>query len=242
MSGMDNTLPDGTLPDGGPELPVAAAPAAVRAQLLATEHWSLLASRSTTQGEVLTRISMFLTFTSASLLSAALVGQATKFSDTFVMFGIIVLFLDLGIGLLTQVRVMYVGMEDLMYVIAMNRLRAAYVDLDPGLAPYLMAGSHDDQPGSRKTYYFFGTRSQGGHLAGSSMTFIIAVNAALIALLSGTLFVLPGIPVWLAVPLAALCGLAFVIGSLVRGYRRYTAAWQGFAPLSPTPPEEQAEG
>ena len=52
----------------------------VRAQLLATEHWSLLASRSTTQGEVLTRISMFLTFTSASLLSVALVGQATHLS------------------------------------------------------------------------------------------------------------------------------------------------------------------
>jgi len=237
MSGMDNTLSD-----GGPDVPAPAASAAVRAQLLATEHWSLLASRSTTQGEVLTRISMFLTFTSASLLSAALVGQATKFSDTFVMFGIVVLFIDLGIGLLTQVRVMYVGMEDLMYVIAMNRLRAAYVELDPGLARYLMAGSHDDQPGSRKTYYFFGPRSQGGHVAGSSMTFIISVNAALIALLSGTLLVLPGTPLGLAVTLAALCGLAFLFVSLARSYRRYTAVWQAFTPLSPTPPEEQAEG
>ncbi len=236
MSGMDDTLPD-----GGPDLPAQAAPAAVRAQLLATEHWSLLASRSTTQGEVLTRISMFLTFTSASLLSAALVGQATKFSETFVLFGIIVLFLDLGIGLLTQVRVMYVSMEDLMYVIAMNRLRAAYVELDPGLARYLMAASHDDQPGSRKTYYFLGTRSTGGHVAGSSMTFIIAVNAALIALLSGTLLVLPGIALGIAIPLAAVCGLAFLAGSLRRSYRRYTAAWQSFTPVSPTPPGEQAQ-
>lgn len=242
MSGMDNPHSGNGLPDGGPELPVAAAPAAVRAQLLATEHWSLLASRSTTQGEVLTRISMFLTFTSASLLSAALVGQATKFSDTFVIFGIVVLFIDLGIGLLTQVRVMYVGLEDLMYVVAMNRLRAAYVELDPGLAPYLMAASHDDQPGSRKTYYFFGTRSQGGHVAGSSMTFIIAVNAALIALLAGTLLVLPGVPVGLAVPLAALCGLGFTFVSLLRGYRRYTAVWTGFAPLSPTPPDDPSMG
>lgn len=116
----------------------------VRAQLLATEHWSLLASRSTTQGEVLTRISMFLTFTSASLLSVALVGQATQFSGAFRAFALTVLGIDLVVGLLTHLRVMSVGMEDLMYVIAMNRLRAAYVDLDPGMAPYLMAGYHDD--------------------------------------------------------------------------------------------------
>src|SRR5438128_1474274 len=110
--------------------------AAVRAQLLATEHWSLLASRSTTQGEVLTRISMFLTFTSASLLSLALVGQATKFTDAFMMFAITILFVDVVIGLLTQVRVRNVGLEDLMYVVAMNRLRAAYLELDAGLARY----------------------------------------------------------------------------------------------------------
>jgi hypothetical protein len=53
-------------------------PPSVRAQLLATEHWGLLASRSTTQSEVLTRISMFFTFTSTSVVSVALVGQATR--------------------------------------------------------------------------------------------------------------------------------------------------------------------
>ncbi|NUS37127.1 MAG: hypothetical protein HOQ04_11870, partial [Pseudarthrobacter sp.] len=114
-------------------------PASVRAQLLATEHWGLLASRSTTQGEVLTRISMFLTFTSASVVSVALVGQATGFSDAFGLVAVVVLAIDAAVGLLTQLRVMNVAHEDLMYVTAMNRLRAAYVDLDPGVAPYLMA-------------------------------------------------------------------------------------------------------
>lgn len=108
--------------------------------MLATEHWSLLASRSTTQSEVLTRISMFLMFTSASLVSVALVGQATRFSDMFILLAVVVLGIDVLIGCLTQVRVLNVAIEDLMYVVAMNRLRAAYVDLDPGIAPYLMAG------------------------------------------------------------------------------------------------------
>ena len=115
-----------------------AAPPNVRAQLLATEHWSLLASRSTTQNEVLTRISMFLTLTSAGLVSLALVGQATDFSGAFPTFAIAVLGIVLLVGILTQLRVSNVGMEDLAYVLAMNRLRAAYAELDPGIAPYLM--------------------------------------------------------------------------------------------------------
>jgi hypothetical protein len=160
---------EGESPSGAP----AGIPPSVRAQLLATEHWGLLASRSTTQSEVLTRISMFLTFTSASVVSVALVGQATKFSEAFVMLAVIVLFIDVAMGLLTQIRVMNVAQEDLMYVTAMNRLRAAYVDLDPGVAPYLMAAYHDDQAGANRTYFFFGNRSALSHVAGSSMIFMI---------------------------------------------------------------------
>ena len=45
-----------------------AVPPSLRAQLLATEHWSLLASRSTTQNELLVRIAIFLTLVSASVV------------------------------------------------------------------------------------------------------------------------------------------------------------------------------
>src|SRR4051812_30318738 len=107
-----------------------------RAQLLATEHWSLLASRSTTQSEVLTRISMFLTLVSAGLVSLALIGQANGFSEAFGVFAIVVLAFVCLVGVLTQIRVANVGEEDLMYVLAMNRLRAAYVELDPGVEQY----------------------------------------------------------------------------------------------------------
>ncbi|PTT69691.1 hypothetical protein [Arthrobacter sp. HMWF013] len=225
MSTQDGNTPAG--PEG--------VPASVRAQLLATEHWSLLASRSTTQGEVLTRISMFLTFTSASLVSLALVGQATRFSDAFIILAMAVLLVDLLIGLLTQVRVMNVGLEDLMYVIAMNRLRAAYVDLDPGLAPYLMAGRHDDLAGSRQTYFFLGPRGPWSQVAGSSMVFIQMANAALIAIILGTGATILGAGTGLAVPVGALGGLAFMAGSVFSGNRMYFSAWRSFTPLSPTP-------
>src|SRR3954465_3883377 len=151
-------------PDGPRETPPA-----VRAQLLATEHWSLLASRSTTQSEVLTRINMFLTLVSAGLVSLALVGQAMGFSEEFRLFAIAVLAFVCVVGVMTQIRVANVGEEDLMYVLAMNRLRGAYIDMDPAVAPYFMASPHDDRPGSQQTYFFLGRRSDFSQLAGSSM-------------------------------------------------------------------------
>jgi hypothetical protein len=224
--------------DGGsPEGQQDAVPPSVRAQLLATEHWGLLASRSTAQSEVLTRISMFLTFTSASVVSAALVGQATKFSDDFVLLAVIVLCIDVAMGLLTQVRVLNVAQEDLMYVTAMNRLRAAYVDLDPGVAPYLMAAWHDDEAGSARTYFFFGNRSNFSHVAGSSMVFMNCANAALIAILSGLLLTLLGAGTTAAVIVGAVGGFAFLAASAYHGYRAYAGIWSRYTPLSPTPPD-----
>jgi hypothetical protein len=37
-------------------------------------------------------------------------------------------------------------------VLAMNRLRHAYLEIEPGLAPYLTAGHHDDEAGAMATY------------------------------------------------------------------------------------------
>ncbi|MDQ0665068.1 hypothetical protein QFZ35_003566 [Arthrobacter ulcerisalmonis] len=227
-----------SIEDGGTSHQQGAVPASVRAQLLATEHWGLLASRSTAQSEVLTRISMFLTFTSASLVSVALVGQATGFSDAFVLLAVAVLFIDAAIGLLTQLRVMNVAYEDLMYVTAMNRLRAAYVDLDPGVAPYLMAAHHDDQAGSRQTYYFFGNESNFGHVAGSSMIFMTTANAALIAILTGLLVTLAGAGTAGGTAAGAVCGAGFLALSVARGGWRYHDLWRRYTPLSPTPPPD----
>jgi hypothetical protein len=224
-------------PDGlssGNGAPDSASPS-VRAQLLATEHWSLLASRSTTQGEVLTRISMFLTLTSASLVSLALVGQATRFSDVFLLLAGVVLLTDLVVGLLTQVRVLNVAAEDIMYVLAMNRLRAAYLELDPGIAKFIMSSPHDDMAGSVQTYYFLGRRSSWSHVAGSSMVFIHTVNSALIAILAGLLASVLGTGTGVAAVLAAVAGLAFLAGSSIHSYRSYATFWRSYTPVSPTP-------
>lgn len=213
--------------------PAASAP--VRAQLLATEHWSLLASRSTTQGEVLTRISIFLTLTSASLLSIALVGQASSFNAEFRLFAVVILGVLCVIGTLTNVRVVNVAHEDLMYVLAMNRLRAAYLALDPGIAPYLMASSHDDQAGSQQTYYWLGRRSDFSHVVGSSMIFIAAVCAALTGLFAAALGGLLGAPAWALYALGFGVGVAYLAVSSWLGGRSYFRVWRDFHSVSPSP-------
>ncbi|MET3203240.1 MULTISPECIES: hypothetical protein [unclassified Arthrobacter] len=136
---------------------------------------------------MLTRIGMFLMFTSASLVSLALVGQATTFSDMFMVLAGVVLFVDVVIGCLSQVRVFNVAYEDLMYVLAMNRPRSAYVALDPGISRHFMTSVHDDLPGSVQTYDSLGSLNPLSHVAGSSMTFISTANSALIAILAGLL-------------------------------------------------------
>jgi hypothetical protein len=208
----------------------------VRAQLLATEHWSLLASRSTTQAEVLTRISIFLTLTSAGLVSLALAGQAMHFDGMFPLLAIIVVAIVLLVGVLTQIRVINVGFEDLSYVLAMNRLRAAYADLDPGIVPYLMSSRFDDRVGSQDTYDMLGGRSAINHVAGSSMVLIMTVNATLAGLFVAGIAAALTVPGSLPLMVGLIGGAVYLGVALVTGGRRYGRVWTTYSPAFPSPP------
>ncbi len=206
----------------------------LRAQLLATEHWSLLASRSTTQSEVLTRIAIFLTLVSAGLVTLGVLGNATEFRGWFGVAALGVLFLLVVLGVITQQRVINVGLEDLAYVLAMNRLRGAYLDLDPGLERYFLLSPHDDQPGSARTYYPFAVRDATQVFA-SSMMLIMLVEAALVGLFIGSLtFAVSGVVGW-----AILIGVVGVVASFgmgfIGGFRGYRDVWRVHRPLRPTP-------
>lgn len=207
----------------------------LRAQLLATEHWSLLASRSTTQSEVLTRIAIFLTVVSAGLISLGILGNATQFRGWFGIAALGVLFLLLLLGLITTIRAFNTATEDLMYVLAMNRLRAAYLDLDPGLAPYLMMSAHDDMRGSAITYHAFFDRSV-TQILGSSMMVITLVTAAVAGLFAGGLVTALDVPVGVAVATGVTVGAAALVGTMRWGYHLYLRVWREHTPLRPTPP------
>lgn len=218
-----------------PPVPSSGSPDALRAQLLATEHWSLLASRSTAQSEVLVRISILLTLVSAGLVSLALMGQVTDFADPFPLYAVAILGIITLIGLMTQIRVRNVGMEDLMYVLAMNRLRAAYLELDPGIRPYVMAASSDDLPGMSRTYFFLDPERNRHQLAGSTMMFIAVVNSALVGLLAAAILSAVGGGRTLAAVVAVVVGLLYITVAVLQGGLEFKRFWRTYEPLVPTP-------
>jgi len=195
--------------------------ATIRAQLLATEHWSLLATRGTTQSEILSRITTFLMLVSSSIVGTALVGQVTRFDGRFITFALVLLGVLVVIGALTQMRVANASIEDLGIVIGMNRLRAAYVQMDPGIERFLVTSANDDDRGLWQTYnHLAGPRAILQPLA-SSGTFITFVTSGLVGAFGALVTIAingPGLP---AAIVAAGCGLLYLCASIWMGMRQY---------------------
>jgi hypothetical protein len=209
----------------------------VRAQLLATEHWSLLASRSTTQNELLVRIAIFLTLVSASIVGLALVGQATDFDGRFDVFAIVLFSILLLVGTLTLLRVVNGSEEDLAYVIGMNRLRAAYAELDAGIDRYFIASKHDDERGIDQTYAYFPHGSELVQPLASSMMFILVVDGVVAGALAGLIAsAADGSGVVIALT-SAVAGMSYFVGWFWRFVRRYRGWQRDYEALFPHPAE-----
>lgn len=116
-------------------------------QILTTEHWSLLASRSLVYTEAMSRASMFIAALTGSVVSLALVAQATDFGDGFVAFALVLLPVVFFLGVATVVRLYQVNWEDTLWVQGINRIRNAYHDLAPELEPYFVTSRYDDHLG-----------------------------------------------------------------------------------------------
>lgn len=184
--------------------PAGMAPSSAVAQILATEHWSLLATRGTTWSEVMSRISIHLAVSSAALVVLALVAQATGFGTPFRIMSIGLASAVLVLGTLTHIRVHLASAEDHALVAGMNRLRAAYRELEPGIEKYFMASWNDDTPGVMATYSLGLPRRTVLHVAGSASFFLAMVNT----LVGGTLGALVASAAGGSVAVITLVGVA----------------------------------
>jgi hypothetical protein len=215
-------------------------PDSVRAQLLATEHWSLLATRSTAQAEVLSRITTFLMLVSSSIVSLALIGQVTRFDGRFISFALILLGALVVIGTLTQMRVGNASIEDLAYVVGMNRLRAAYTELDPGIEQYLVTSPYDDSAGIWQTYNPLIRPNPRLQPLASSGAFITLVNSGLTGALGAIVAVALGAYGAIVGIVAAACALAYITASLILGFRPFRKITHRQV-LFPSPDRPRAE-
>lgn len=70
----------------------------LRLQILSTEHWSLLASRSLAWNKSFSRASMFLTTLSGLIVALGLSAQASGFGSSFLLFALVLLPVVLFVG------------------------------------------------------------------------------------------------------------------------------------------------
>jgi dolichol kinase len=189
------------------------------AQFLATEHWSLLATRSMTWNEIFSRTGTYLTVLSATVIALSLVANVTGFGQDFRTFALLILPVVLLVGLGTYFRLIEADIEDAWLVIGMNRLRHAYLELAPELEPYFVASHHDDGPGLLQTYAF---RSRVGvtHWLSGSPVIVGIIDAVVTGVLAAVVCQAVGAGVVLRTIAGVLAAVAtaVLLGSMA--YRR----------------------
>jgi hypothetical protein len=229
-----------TEPEARPaETPVAPAPVAGSLQILATEHWSLLATRSLTYTESFSRLSTLLSLISGTTVALALFAQVDHFGLAFRLVAIPILAVLLLTGLSTFVRLGELNRDDVQWVMGMNRLRRAYVDSHPEIERYLVTSPNDDSAGILKT---MNLAAPGGRVMRvlhglSTLPVLVAIIDGVIAgALAGVICAAVGLPATASIVMAIASGLIVVVGLAVlarRAIRRLSALRQPFSPTQP---------
>src|SRR5207245_3051189 len=216
--------------------------AAAKLQILATEHWSLLATRTLTYNESLSRVTIFLSILSGAVIALALVAQVSRFGPAFIAIAIPLLSVVVVSGISTIGRLMQLNGDDFRWVVGMNRLRRAYLEIHPELEPYFMTSGHDDLPGALQTIgYPLATGRRVGSVLHTLQTLpgMLSVIVASVVGGIGALTALAlGMPSW-GVVLSA--GAAFVIAMVwltIWGRRGLRRPDPSLEPRFPSPPRE----
>jgi hypothetical protein len=208
-------------------------------QILATEHWSLLATRALTYQESLGRVNMFLTILSGAVIALALVAQAARFGPTFIAVAIFMLSVVFFVGLLTVRRLLMLNRDDYMWVVAMNRLRNAYLALHPELEAHFTTSPHDDLAGVMLS---LGVEPFGGSRIGSTLHGLVTLPGMLgviVASVGGAIGGLVASGFGAPPVLVLLLGLAFFLATTVLvarwGRSSVRKPSPGLKPRFPTP-------
>jgi hypothetical protein len=156
------------------------------------------------------------------------------------MITILILITVLVVGLATIGRVRRINNDDLQWVIGMNRIRNAYLELHPELEKYFISSRYDDWPGITATLNMQDVPSRGlgallhgvQTLPGTLGTVVAIVSAALAGLIALELGASTAVCVVVAV-------LAFFLAFGLLGYwgfKSINAYWKTLSPKFAHPP------
>jgi hypothetical protein len=204
-----------------------------RLQILSTEHWSLLATRTMTWNEIFARTGSFLTVLSASVVALSLAAQASKFGRAFDAFALLLLPVVLLVGVATYLRLVEADIEDAWLVIGMNRIRHAYLEISPDLEPYFVTAHHDDGPGLLQTYSF-GRPVGVSHWVSGSPVLVALIDVIVTGGIAGVSCRTAGVSIGLQLAVGAVAGLGAgaVLGFV--GYRRVRRVRSAYRPRFPS--------
>jgi hypothetical protein len=216
-------------------------PPALRVQILATEHWSLLATRSLAWNEVWARGGMFLSALAGAIIALALVGQGTGFDSTFAAFGIVILPVVLFLGETTYLRMNASNLVEAMTVVSMNRIRHAYLEMAPDLAPYFVTSAHDDLAGVAVT---MGRRPgrmiQPADLLAGTPIVVLVINGVVAGAIAGLILVQAGLGGPIAIGASVAVFLLVVAVHAVQGRRRVASLQANAVARFPGEPSERS--
>jgi hypothetical protein len=150
--------------------------------ILTTEHWSLLSTRTLGYQEMFGRATIFIGVLSGIVIALALLAQATHFGRETLLLAVLLLGVALFIGLATFVRSVAINFEDARWVAGMDLLRHAYLQIVPELEPFFVTG-HEFQADRSLGH---GSPQRLRNLA-NSLTTTSGVVAALNSILAGSL-------------------------------------------------------
>ncbi len=190
-------------------------------QVLATEHWSLLATRALTYQESLGRVNMFLGILSGAVIALALIAQADHFGTAFISIAIFMLAVVAVVGFFTVSRLIALNRDDYHWVMAMNRLRNAYLQMHPELEPHFFSSARDDIVGVMQTLGVEPSGSRAGSFAHGLTTVpgtVSVMLAAVVASIAGLAAAGFGAPP-LVIILVGIGGFVVALTLLI--------AWQG---------------
>ena len=140
MDDRRDETPDSGEPTGGPE-------SQQLLTALTTEHFTLQGARSQTMSESSARASIYVFSVSSTLVALGFIGQISEVGDVFNAFALTVLPTLYLLGAVTFVRLVECGAEDLLYGMAINRIRNYYQQIAGDRANLFLLSGHDDAAG-----------------------------------------------------------------------------------------------
>ena len=221
----------GSAPGAGPT------PVQIRLQILSTEHWSLLASRSLAWNESFSRAGMYLSTLSGALVALGLIGGVDGFQDAFYVVALVVLPVVLFVGVGTFLRMGATNYHDAITVFGMNRIRAAYIEIAPDLAPYFVMGVHDDPTGIGITMAVPPGTPTIVHLIAGTPTLVTVLNGVVAGAITAVVVLRASAAGGTVALAGALVVTVAVIGFQFAVARGNIQRLQGLVrPMFPTPP------